>query len=138
MMLFPRRSRAPREYTVRTGSPWTINDEPTTVTDPRAALDEIYETAELFPITITVIAPTRTLHLEMDEYGNTRAVDAPHAPDATSDATSDGLKDAENEVEAEAEVDDEVGDADHTEEEAAAASIAPSPAAPQAAPETDP
>lgn len=66
--------RAPREFFVIVGSPWTINGQPTTATDPQAALQEIYDAAEFFPVAITVTGPGIRYVLEMDEHMNTAPV----------------------------------------------------------------
>lgn len=72
--------RAPREFAVIVGSPWTINGQPTTATDPQAALQEIYDAAEFFPVAITVTGPGVRYVLEMDEYMNTAPVEQREGP----------------------------------------------------------
>lgn len=67
--------RTPREFHIHIGTPWTINGKPTSAVDPKAALAEIYDTAELFPITITVAGPGIEYVLEMDEHMSTRVLD---------------------------------------------------------------
>lgn len=67
--------RTPREFHIHIGTPWTINGKPTSSADPKAALAEIYDTAELFPITITVTGPDIEYVLEMDEYMSTHVLD---------------------------------------------------------------
>lgn len=71
------RRRTPRDFEVIVGQPWTINGDPTEATTPDAALTAIYDQAELFPITIAVRGDGEALILEMDEYGTTRAAEAP-------------------------------------------------------------
>lgn len=68
--------RAPREFEVVTGDPWTINGKPTEAAGAREALAEIYDAAVYFPITITVTGHDVSYILEMDEYGNTSPVDS--------------------------------------------------------------
>lgn len=68
--------RAPREFEVVIGDPWTINGKPTEATGARDALAEIYDAAVYFPITITVTGHDVSYILEMDEHGNTSPVDS--------------------------------------------------------------
>lgn len=67
--------RAPRDFQIRIGTPWTINGKATSADTPTAALEEVYETAEFFPITITVSGPGINYVLEMDEYMSTSVVE---------------------------------------------------------------
>lgn len=67
--------RAPREFRVTIGSPWTINGKPTNHSTPQAALQEIYDTAVYFPIRISVTGNGISYSLEMDEEMRTRSLD---------------------------------------------------------------
>lgn len=63
--------RTPREFHVIIGNPWTINGKPTQGEKPKDVLNEIYDIAVYFPITITVEGPREVHHIEMDEHGDT-------------------------------------------------------------------
>lgn len=82
------RNRAPREFEVIMGQPWTINGDATDATTAAAALNQIYEEADLFPITIAVRGNDRTLTIEMDEYGSTQVLETPD--DAAEEASDEG------------------------------------------------
>lgn len=69
--------RPPRHFDVVIGKPWTINGKPTAEETPAGVLTEIYDTAELFPVTITVTGPGSAYRLEMDEEKNTRPLEDP-------------------------------------------------------------
>jgi len=89
--------RSPREFNVVIGEPWTINGKATQGTDSKGILEEIYDIAVYFPITITVQGPEQVFQIEMDEYGNTYPLesvskpasqdDSHNPPDASSQAT---------------------------------------------------
>lgn len=68
------RKRPLREFEVSIGDPWTINGNVSTRTKPKEILQEIYEIATHFPITITVNGPNVYYTLEMDELMQTRSV----------------------------------------------------------------
>lgn len=72
--------RAPRHYEVVIGKPWTINGKPTAESTPLAVLEEIYDAATLFPITITVTGPGTAYRLEMDEEMKTQPLPDPEGP----------------------------------------------------------
>lgn len=82
--------RAPRDFYIRIGTPWTINGKATSADTPAAALEEVYDTAEYFPINITVTGPDINYVLEMDEYMSTSLVDdGPNEPADTVKESSD-------------------------------------------------
>lgn len=84
--------RAPRKFTVELGDPAKINGVETSATAPEAILEEIYEMAELFPVSITIEMSPKSRHLEMNEYGETveAGSDLPAEEDLPTD-TDDGL-----------------------------------------------
>lgn len=68
--------RTPREFEVDTAAePWTINGQATNASTAGEALQEIYDEAVYFPITITVHLSAATYALEMDENMQTRPLD---------------------------------------------------------------
>lgn len=85
MKLFKRSVRA---FDVTIGDPWTINGKPTDGADPRSVLEEIYDAAVYFPITITVVGPEVSYVLEMDEEMNTRHMDSVSEPEARASLAS--------------------------------------------------
>lgn len=78
--------RSPREFNVVIGEPWTINGKETQSDSSKDVLEEIYDIAVYFPITITVQGPERVFQIEMDEHGGTYPLESVSKPASQDDS----------------------------------------------------
>lgn len=78
--------RSPRKFNVVIGEPWTINGKETQSDSSKDVLEEIYDIAVYFPITITVQGPEQVFQIEMDERGDTYPLESVSKPASQDDS----------------------------------------------------